>query len=107
MSTRNLSFEEIIDEKPTLDELCKHVPISNKWMEFGNLLKLDTRNLLVIQKSQGDSTYKTAKMFELWLETNPLATRRQVIETLKNENMAEITLAREYEERILKGKTMF
>ena len=96
-----------MEEKPTLDEICEHVRISNKWMEFGNLLKLDTRKLLGIQNSQGDSTYKTKKMLELLLDTNPHVTRRQVIDALKNESIAEITLAHEYEERISKGKTIF
>ena len=31
MATRNLSFETILEEKPTLDELCGHIHIGSKW----------------------------------------------------------------------------
>ena len=52
------------------------------------------RSLEDIHKLPDDSIYKTTKMFELWLDTKPDATRRQVIDTLRKE---EITVAHEYE----------
>ena len=41
MATRNLSFEKLLEEKPTLDELCEHIRIGSKWYQLGILLKLD------------------------------------------------------------------
>ena len=98
MATRNISFEEILEEKPTLDELCEHIRIGSKWYQLGILLKLDPKKLRDdIQKLPEDSTYKTTRMFELWLDTNPHATRRQVVDALKKEVIEEITIAHEYE----------
>ena len=103
MATRNLSFEEIIEEKPTLDELCEHIRIGSKWYQLGIQLKLDSKKLEDIHKPPDDSTYKTVKMFELWLDTKPDATRRQVVDALK---MEEITVAHEYEQTLRKSSSL-
>ena len=66
MATRNLSFEEILEEKPTLDELCEHIRIGSKWYQLGVLLKLNDVKLDDIHRLAEDSTYKTLKMFKLW-----------------------------------------
>ena len=97
MARKNLSFEKFLEEKPTLDELCEHIHIGGKWYQFGILLKLDSKKLDDIRRQPDDSTYKTLKMFELWLNTNPNATRRQVIDTLKKEVIEENTIAHKYE----------
>ena len=41
MAIRNLSFEEILQKKPTLDELCEHIRIGSKWYQLEVLLKLN------------------------------------------------------------------
>ena len=97
MATGNLSFEEILVEKPTLDELCEHIRIGSKWYQLGIQLKLNAKKLEDIHKLPDDSTYKTTKMFELWLDTKPDATRRQVIDALRKDVIEEITVAHEYE----------
>ena len=102
MATRNLSFEEILEEKPTLDELCEHIRIGDKWYQFGILLKLDSKKLNDIHRRPDDSTYNTLKMFELWLNTKPHATRRQIIDALRKEVIEENTIAHEYELVILR-----
>ena len=53
------------------------------------LLKLDTIKLNAIEKLNEATEFKTLKMFELWLNTNPNATRRKVIETLWKEAIFE------------------
>ena len=101
MAIRNLSFEEILEEKPTLDELCEHIRIGSKWYQLGiQLLKL--QKLEDIHKLPDDSTYKTTKMFELWLDTKPNATRRQVVDALRKESMS---VAHEYEQILWKSCT--
>ena len=104
MAARNVSFQKILDEKPRLDELCEHIRIGGKWYQLGILLKLDPKKLRDdIQKLPEDSTYKTSRMFELWLDTKPDATRRQVVDALKKEVIEEITIAHEYEETLRKS----
>ena len=106
MATRNLSFEEILEEKPTLDELCEHIRIGSKWYQLGIQLKLNAKKLEDIHKLPDDSTYKTTKMFELWLDTKPDATRRQVIDALRKEVIEEITVAHEYEQMLRKSSSL-
>ena len=100
MATVSPSFEEILVEKPTLDELCEHICIGSKWYQLGIQMKLNVKKLEDIHKLPDDSTYKTTKMFELWLDTKPDATRRQVIDALRKE---EITIAHEYEQILRKS----
>ena len=102
MTTRNRSFEKLLEEKPTLDELCEHIRIGDKWYQFGILLKLDSKKLNDIHRRPYDSTYNTLKMFQLWLNTNPHATRRQIIDALRKEVIEENTIAHEYELVVLR-----
>ena len=102
MAARNLSFEKLLEKKPTLDELCEHIRIGSKWYQLGIQLKLNAKKLEDIHKLPDDSTYKTTKMFELWLDTNPNATRRQVIDALRKKIIEENTIAHEYELVILR-----
>ena len=104
MATRNLSFEEILEEKPTLDELCEHIRIGSKWYQLGIQLKLNAKKLEDIHKLPDDSTYKTTKMFELCLDTKPDATRRQVVDALRKELMT--VAAHEYEQTLWKSSNL-
>ena len=97
MTARNLSFEKLLEEKPALDELCEHIRIGSKWYQLGIQLKLNVKKLEDIHKLPDDSTYKTTKTFELWLDTKPDATRRQVLDALKKKVIEENTIAHEYE----------
>ena len=106
MATRNLSFDEILEEKPTLDELCEYIRIGSKWYQLGIQLKLNAKKLEDIHKLPDDSTYKTTKMFELWLDTKPDAIRRQVVDALRKEVIEEITVAHEYEQMLRKSSSL-
>ena len=97
MAARVSTFEEILEEKPTLDELCEHIMIGTKWYQLGIQLKLDVTQLDVINEQNSDVTQKTSKMFQLWLSTNPLATRRHVLEALRKRVIGENNVANEYE----------
>ena len=100
LSNMAANRENIFEEKPTLCELCEHIHIGSKWYQLGIMLKLDSKKLNDIQKLPEDSTHKTSKMFELWLDTNPHATRRQVIESLRKGVIEENTVAHEYEKTL-------
>ena len=97
MATGNTLYEEKLREKPTLDELCEHVNIGTKWYTFGVLLKLDITKLDGIDELNRDVDFKTLKMFHLWLNTNPKASRVEIVNALKKEAIGEVTLAEKYE----------
>ena len=78
----DLYFQQFLNEKPTVTELLEHVRVDTKWYTFGVLLKLDTLKLDDIRLINEATDFKVLKMFELWLTTNPNATRREIIETL-------------------------
>ena len=100
MATGDSSFDEILNGKPTLDELCKHVPISTDWYIMGTQLKLNVRKLNEIEDLPKPVPYKVSKMYELWLNTNPQATRRQILDTLKMEAVGQMSLAHQYEMKL-------
>ena len=56
MAARSLSFERILEEKPTLKELCEHILIGSKWHQLGILLDLDPKKLDDFHKLPEDST---------------------------------------------------
>ena len=96
-------FEKILNDKPSLAELCEHVPVSPKWYQMGVQLELDPRKLNGIEKLQGaDVIDKMTKMYELWLNSKPHATRREIVETLKKKSIEEITLAEQYVTKLSK-----
>ena len=96
----DISFGELLNKKPSLAELCEHVPISPKWYQMGIQLELDTRKLKEIELQGANVMDKMTKMYELWLETNPQATRRQIVETLQKRSIEELTLAEQYETKL-------
>lgn len=98
-------FDAFLDGKPTLDELFQHVNICTKWYAFGVLLKLNSTELSAIDKDYKESNMKALKMFELWLNTNPSVTRKQIIDTLKKKAIGEIVVAEEYQKVLLESKT--
>ena len=82
-----------MEEKPTVDELCEHICIDSKWYHLTlNDVKLDD-----IYGLAEDSTYKTLKMFKLWLGTNTHAKRTHVLDALRKEFIEENTSAYKYE----------
>ena len=95
-SVSSIYFNQFLNGKPTLAELYEHVRIGTKWYTFGVLLKLNTTELDGIRVMNEDSSFKTLKMFELWLSTNPKATRREIIETLQKQAICENVVAEQY-----------
>ena len=98
--------KQFLSKKPTLDELMKHVRVFKKWYKFGELLHLHANELDAIEElnQDRDADFKTLKMFYLWLDTNPNATRREVIETLRKEAIDESAVAEEYVKALKEGE---
>ena len=53
--SRDMSFEEILNEKPSLAELCEHIPITTKWYQMGILLNLSVKKLNEIEEESKDT----------------------------------------------------
>ena len=100
-------FEAFLNEKPTLDELCRHVRIDTEWYKFGVLLKLNTTKLEGIRVMNESTGFKTVKMFELWLSSKPTATRREIIVTLRTEAIGEKTIAEDYKKALKESETYY
>ena len=91
------TYENKLEGKPVLAELIQHVRVGNNWYLLGVLLKLDGIKLDDIRRMTEGNDFKSSLMFQLWLKTNPNATRRQVIDVLKKESIKELTIADNYE----------
>ena len=100
------TMAQFLSRKPTLDELIKHVRITKKWYKFGELLHLHADELDAIEElnQDRDADFKTLKMFYLWLDTNPNATRREVIEALRKDTIGESAVAEEYVKALKEGE---
>ena len=89
-------FEAFLNKKPSLHELYEHVRIGTNWYKLGVLLKLDVIKLKDVRLLNEDSEFKSLKMFELWLNTNPNATRKEMLETLQKDAIGENAIAENY-----------
>ena len=99
-------FNQFLNGKPTLDELCEHVRIDTKWYKFGVLLKLDTTKLDGIEQQYKECDVKALKMFELWLGSKPKAMRREIIDTLRKDAIGENTIAEQYQSVLKESELM-
>ena len=98
MDRQAISFVTFLSTTPTIKELAEHVDVSTNWYIVGTMLDLDQRRLRSIEGQTGHTdTYKMIEMFNLWLDTTPTASRRQVLEALRISVVGENTLADEYE----------
>ena len=100
----DVDLEDFLNGKPTVNELYEHVRVGTNWHKLGVLLKLDIAKLNDIRQLSEDSDFKALKMFELWLTSNPNATWREIIETLKKDALKENTIAEGYKKASPKSK---
>ena len=95
------SFDCFLSATPTIKELTEHVDVGTNWYIVGTMLDLDQRRLRSIEGQTGHTdTHKMIGMFNLWLDTTPTASRRQVLEALRIRVVGENTLADEYEKHL-------
>lgn len=88
-----------LERKPILSVVCAVIR-TIKWRQLGIQLELDIQKLNEINMDNPITGLKRTKMFEMWLETQPQATNRQLLKALRLKEIAEDTLAEAYEERI-------
>ena len=88
-----------MDDKPTLKELLTHVDVGVKWMTLGIHLELDMKDLQAIERASLNAVDMCIQqMYNLWLTSQPEATRRQLLKAL--EVMKARTLADNYKKWI-------
>ena len=97
-------FQQFLNKRPTLDELRKYVGVNEKWYKFGVLLYLPVIQLDDIAKLNVDADFKALKMFYLWLNNNPNATRKEIIEKLQKEDIGESDVAEKYLKALKEGE---
>ena len=91
---------DILSRRPELAELENHVR-TNKWHAVGLQLHLEENDLVAIeQEYRGNIASCRRSMFDLWLKTFPEASRKQLLDCLKSEAVAEIHMAEQYRECI-------
>ena len=91
------STDRLLDEKPPLFEVCEYVRTS-RWYLLGIKLKVDEVELNEIRDESGPD--KRSRMFQLWLRTQPNATRRQLLTALRSKDVGEESVALKYENMV-------
>ena len=100
---RQRTVKQCLDEKPSLQELCKHIILGPNWELFGIQVGLDSRKLESFRQLIKDE-FKTSEMFKLWLSTNSHPTRKQIVDTLRLRVIGMNSTADEYENVLVQGK---
>ena len=94
----------LLNGKPTLQELSRHIILGPKWYNFGTQLGIPSKSLDGIRISNNDDVdYRTTRMFELWLDSNPYPTRQQILDTLRLDIIGLNRIAKTYEDAMNSG----
>ena len=87
------SLDSLLDSAPPVHEVCEHVRVIN-WYQLGIQLLLDGVELEEIRKDAD----KRDRMYQLWLRTQPDATRRQLLKALRSKDVGENAVADKYQQ---------
>ncbi|XP_019855924.1 PREDICTED: interaptin-like [Amphimedon queenslandica] len=79
---RDISYDDFLNQKPSLQELIQHIDTKNEWLMLGVILGLKKED--IDQLPKGVITGKTVALLELWLHT-PTASRRKLLEELRKD----------------------
>ena len=92
----SLEIIDVLNTRPDLAELQNHI-MTNKWQELGIQLGVEENKLRAIrQQYGGDVNECRREMFTVWLETTLIASRQQLINSLRTNAVAEIHMAEQY-----------
>ena len=84
-----------MEERPDLAELQNHVT-TTKWINLGLQLGLRDNDLKEIELKYSDIGGCRREMLSIWLSTSPGACRKQLLEALKTDSVAEFFIAGKY-----------
>ena len=91
------TLSSVLDQKPPLSEVCEYARTS-RWYKLGIQLELDEVELKEIRNDTGSD--KRTQMYQLWLHTQPNATRRQLLAALRTKDVGEEVVASKYEQML-------
>lgn len=98
MAPTSAEMESLLESRPSSQELMQQVCLESKWYDIGVMLDLNPEKLKAIRYSSVSERTKTSDMYQLWLESNPQATRRELVKVL--EDMELNRQAAEYKKNI-------
>ena len=93
------NLDQLLDQKPLWPEVCEYARTS-RWYKLGIQLEVDEVKLEEIRDDTGSD--KINRMYQLWLRTQPNATRRQLLTALRTKDVEENTVAHNYEEMLMR-----
>lgn len=77
-------MKRILDSRPSSSELLRKVRLGPTLYAVGDGLDLDKEKLNEIRCDSDTIENKNSRMYQLWLESKPNATRRELIEVLED-----------------------
>ena len=83
-------------ERPELAELVENIR-TNKWHTLGLQLGVEENVLVTISTQYNDIEDCRRQMFKSWLQTQPNASRMQLVNALRKDSVAENYMAEKYE----------
>ena len=96
LSASTLSFDEFLQDRPTQDELCNHILISD-WKKLAVFLNIRNIDIDVIEEETGNiASLALQQTFQLWLKDCPNASRQKIFEQLhvtENHNIADMYMS--------------
>ena len=95
--TPGSALSSMLDQKPPLSEVCEYARTSS-WYKLGIQLEVDEVELKEIRDDTGSD--KRTLMYQLWLRTQPNATRRQLLTALRTKDVGEEVVASKYEQML-------
>ena len=97
-------MSEQMKERPKLAELVENIR-TTKWHALGLQLGVEENVLVTISTQCNDSIEDCRRqMFNSWLNTQPSASRTQLVNALRKDSVAENYMAERYERLFQKNK---
>ena len=100
LSASALSFDEFLQDRPTQDELCNHILISD-WRLLAGFLEIANVDIEVVAEETGNiASLALQQTFQLWLKKFPNASRQKILEKLCS--IGQNRIAKEYKSALKK-----
>lgn len=94
-------FQSFLNSRPSISELTKQVLIGTNWKTLGTVLEVDFRDLdSISEKTAWTEVEKATKMFQVWLSSDVSASRRKVLDALKEDALKQNKIAADYKKHL-------
>ena len=99
-----ISFEAFLSNKPLIDKLIQDVDLDNAWIVFALILILEKKDLDELLNSPNFSD-PFKKFVETWLDVNPVDSKRQLLENLRDLDLNKFKPFAECERKLMDYET--